>query len=49
MRCECTDRLLIINGRHLRHVLDACIEHHSAHRSHQSQGMNYEHPTTART
>lgn len=38
-RRECTDRILITDQRHLRHVLDVYVVHHNAGRSHQGDGM----------
>lgn len=38
VRRECTDRILITAERHLHHVLDACVAHHNAGRSHQGDG-----------
>ena len=35
-RRECLDRLLIVNERHLRHVLDQYVNHYNRHRPHRS-------------
>jgi putative transposase len=35
-RRECLDRLLIVNERHLRHVLYQYVNHHNRHRPHRS-------------
>jgi hypothetical protein len=31
VRRECTDRLLVMNERHLRAVLDTCTDHYKRH------------------
>ncbi|MEW2488711.1 integrase core domain-containing protein [Streptomyces sp. NPDC048411] len=36
VRCECTARMLILNERHLRTVLDTCTDHYNRHHPHQS-------------
>jgi putative transposase len=35
-RRECLDRLLILNRRHLEHVLRVFVDHYNAHRPHRS-------------
>ena len=42
VRSECTDRLLIVNGRHLRRVLDRCVRHYNEHRPHR--GLSHHAP-----
>jgi putative transposase len=36
LRRECLDRLLIVNQRHLRFVLEQYVEHYNSHRPHRS-------------
>jgi putative transposase len=36
VRRECLDWLLILNGRHLEHVLRVFVDHYNAHRPHRS-------------
>ena len=36
LRRECLDRLLIVNRRHLEHVLQAYLDHYNHHRPHRS-------------
>ena len=36
LRRECLDRLLIVNQRHLRFVLEQYLEHYNSHRPHRS-------------
>jgi putative transposase len=36
VRRECLDRILIIGGRHLRHVLAAYVAHYNEHRPHRA-------------
>ena len=36
VRSECTDRLLILNERHLRRALDRYVSHYNAHRPHRA-------------
>jgi len=44
VRAECTDRMLITGGRHLRAVLNRYTEHYNAGRSHQGEGLNLRAP-----
>jgi transposase InsO family protein len=39
-RSECTDRLLIVNERHLRRVLDRYRRHYNEHRPHRGLAMH---------
>jgi len=38
-RRECLDWLLIVNRRHLEHVLRVYVDHYNAHRPHRSLGL----------
>ncbi|WP_323746049.1 integrase core domain-containing protein [Catenulispora pinisilvae] len=44
VRAECTDRMLIVDDRHLRIVLDGYTEHYNSGRSHQGHGLNLRAP-----
>lgn len=44
VRAECTDRMLIVDDRHLRLVLDRYTEHYNTGRSHQGHGLNLRAP-----
>jgi putative transposase len=53
LRRECLDRLLIVNQRHLRFVLEKYVEHYNDHRPHRSlahrspdRRYDPEHPAT---
>lgn len=39
IRRECLDWLLIVNHRHLEHVLSVFVDHYNAHRPHRSLGL----------
>lgn len=38
-RRECTDRILIVGPRHLRHVLSEYVDHYNTHRPHRTLGQ----------
>jgi len=40
LRRECLDRILIINRRHLEHVLRLYTAHYNRHRPHRSLSLN---------
>ena len=44
VRSECTDRLLIVNERHLRRVLDRYVSHYNQHRPHRGLAMHAQYP-----
>jgi putative transposase len=44
VRGECTDRMIIAGGRHLRVVLDEFIKHYNTGRSHQGEGLGLRAP-----
>ena len=39
VRRECLDRILIVNGRHLRRVLTEYVDHYNRHRPHRALGQ----------
>jgi transposase InsO family protein len=39
LRRECLDRILILNGRHLDHVLRTYVAHYNRHRPHRSLSL----------
>jgi putative transposase len=47
VRSECTDRLLIVNERHLRRVLGRFVRHYDGHRPHRSLTLRPPHPPTS--
>ena len=49
VRSECTDRLLIVNERHLRRVLDRYVSHYNQHRPHRGLAMHAPHPRRSAT
>lgn len=44
VRAECTDRMLTVGERHLRHVLDQFLMHYNTGRSHQGHRMELRAP-----
>ena len=44
-RAECLDSLLIINRRHLQHVLRVFVDHYNVHRPHRSLNLKPPEPT----
>ena len=44
VRSECTDRLLIVNERHLRRVLERYVSHYNQHRPHRGLAMHAPYP-----
>ena len=40
LRRECLDHLIVINERHLRHVLGEYVQHYNAMRPHRSLGLD---------
>ena len=44
VRAECNDRMLIVNERQLRVVLNLYTEHYNAGRSHQGHALNLRAP-----
>jgi putative transposase len=47
VRSECTDRLLIVNERHLRRVLGRFVRHYDEHRPHRRLTLRPPHPPTS--
>ncbi|MDA8316181.1 MAG: transposase [Actinomycetota bacterium] len=48
VRSECTDRLLILNERHLGRVLVRYVRHYDGHRPHRALKLRPPDPLTAR-
>ena len=48
VRSECTDRLLILNERHLGRVLVRYVRHYDGHRPHRALGLRQPDPLIAR-
>jgi putative transposase len=48
LRRECTDRILIVNERHLARVLTGYITHYNGHRPHRALHQRPPHPLPAR-
>jgi len=45
---ECLDRLLILNRRHLEHVLHVYADHYNSHRPHRSRDLRPPQPNGSR-
>jgi transposase InsO family protein len=45
VRSECLDWLLILNGRHLEHVLRVYVDHYNTQRPHRGVGLRPPDPT----
>jgi putative transposase len=46
LRTELTDRMLIVNQRHLRAVLAEYVRHYNGRRPHRARDLRPPHPTT---
>ena len=47
VRAECLDWLLILNRRHLEHVLRVYVDHYNRERPHRARNLRPPQPTTA--